>query len=74
MTISTIQGYVTPDYHDKIYIFDEVEIETKLKDFITSNPNLQCLVRINFKQIPAHTVVLKSSTNYSEEKMMFIHS
>ena len=38
MTIGTTQGYVPPD--ENIYEFDEEEIETKMKDFITSNPNL----------------------------------
>ena len=67
MTIGTTQGYVTPEYHDKIYIFDEEEIETKMKDFITSNPNLQCLVRINFKQIPGETKVFTSGTKFKFE-------
>ena len=40
MTIDTTQGYVSPEYDEKIYEFDEEEIETKMKDFITSNPNL----------------------------------
>ena len=64
MTIDTTQGYVSPEYDEKIYEFDEEEIETKMKDFITSNPNLQCLVRINnIKVNRMYTQVLKSSTN-----------
>ena len=74
MTIDTTQGYDSPEYQEQIYEFDEEDIETKMKDFITSNPNLQCLVRINFKVNPTETLVVKSSTNYSEEKMLFIHS
>ena len=74
MTIDTTQGYVSPEYDEKIYEFDEEEIETKMKDFITTNPNQQCLVRINFKLIPTDTLVVKSSTNDSEEKLLFIHS
>ena len=50
MTIDTTQGYVPPEYHEKIYEFDEEEIETKMKDCLFSNPNLQCLVRINLKK------------------------
>jgi hypothetical protein len=40
MTVDTAQGYVPPEYHEKIYEFDEEETETKMKDFITSNPNM----------------------------------
>ena len=40
MTIDTTQGYVPPEYDEEIYEFDAKEIETKVKDFITSNPNL----------------------------------
>jgi hypothetical protein len=40
MRIDTAQGYVSPKYDEKIYEFHEEEIETKMKNFLSSNPNL----------------------------------
>ena len=39
MTTDTTQGYVPPEYHEKIYEFDVEEIETNMKAFLFSNPN-----------------------------------
>ena len=40
MKTDTTLGYVPPEYHQKIYEFDEEDIETKMKNFLFSNPNL----------------------------------
>jgi hypothetical protein len=40
MTIGSTRGYFPPEYHEKIYEFDEEEIETKMKEFLSSNQNL----------------------------------
>ena len=53
MTIDTTQGYVPPD--DKIYEFDLEDIETKLKEFIFSNPNLNCLIHIRRPNLILHS-------------------
>ena len=64
MTIGSTKVYIPPEYDEKIYEFDDKEIDTKMRDFITSNPDLQCLVRINCNfWLAEYAVVVNSSTN-----------
>ncbi len=68
-----------PEYHEKIYDFDRDDIETKLKDFILSHPNMQCLVSINYSRIPAELLEYDDDFDESDECLLkhrkkFYHS
>ena len=61
MAVSENEKHYIPDYHEKIYEFDEDQIETKMKDFILRNPNMQCLVLINYRSVPPEHIDAFSS-------------